>query len=44
MGDKLAIGEYTSLTPTDDANEVIDIGRDADTFERIADDYEIATG
>ncbi|OKP29386.1 hypothetical protein [Serratia fonticola] len=44
MGDKLAIGEFDSPTPVDDVDEVIDIGRDADTFDRVADDYEIATG
>ena len=43
-GDKLAIGEFDSPTPVDDADVVIDIGRDADTFDRVADDYEIATG
>lgn len=44
MGDKLAIGEFDSPTPVDDADMIIDIVRDADTFDRIADDYEIATG
>ena len=44
IGDKLAIGEFTSPTPVDDADMIVDIGRDADTFDRIADDYEIATG
>ncbi|MBC3250453.1 hypothetical protein H8I91_09280 [Serratia fonticola] len=44
MGDKLAIGEFYSPTPVDDADMIIDIGRDADTFDRIVDDYEIATG
>lgn len=44
MGDKLAIGAFDSPTPVDDADVIIDIGRDADTFDRIADDYEIATG
>ncbi|MFV8932009.1 hypothetical protein [Serratia fonticola] len=44
MGDKLAIGEFDSPTPVDDADMIIDIGRDADTFDRVADDYEIATG
>ncbi len=43
-GDRLRIGESSSLTPTPDSDEVVDVGRDADTFERLLDDYEIATG
>ncbi|HHP7833186.1 TPA: hypothetical protein ACSHSI_000127 [Serratia marcescens] len=43
-GDRLAIGEYSSLSPTPDSDEVVDVGRDEDTFDREADDYEIATG
>ncbi|EPA9111037.1 MAG: hypothetical protein E7G96_02675 [Serratia liquefaciens] len=44
MGDRLMIGESASPVPTDKSDEVIDVGRDADTFERLIDDFEIATG
>lgn len=43
-GDMIAIGEHVDLTPIADADEVVDVGRDEDTFYRVADDYEIATG
>lgn len=44
IGDRLVIGEYTDAYPVEHADTVVDIGRDADTFERLADDYEIGTG
>lgn len=44
IGDMLALGAHTALVPPADADEIINIGRDADTFYRTADDYEIATG
>lgn len=45
MGDYLLIGEATNLDPLDaGADEVRQVIRYADTFERLADDYAIVTG
>lgn len=44
VGDMIALGESSSATTPDDADEVKHIIRYADTFERIADDYAILTG
>ncbi|WP_395303247.1 hypothetical protein R0L47_05610 [Pectobacterium polonicum] len=44
QGDMIAIGEHSSSVPIGDADEIVNIERYADTFERLADDYEIATG
>lgn len=45
-GDYILIGESADLDPTkvEGADEVRHIIRDADTFDRIADDYAIITG
>lgn len=44
VGDMIIIGESTSVTPPDDADEVKHIIRYADTFYRTADDYAVMTG
>src|SRR5690625_1994709 len=44
VGDMLAIGEHHDPTPVPEADVVVLVGRDADTFYRTDDDYEIATG
>ncbi|HEN3625243.1 TPA: hypothetical protein U5E31_001884 [Yersinia enterocolitica] len=43
-GDMIAIGAYADSAPIADADSIIAVGRDADTFERLIDDYELATG
>ena len=45
-GDYILIGESSELDPTevDGADEIELVTRDADTFDRIADDYTIFTG
>lgn len=43
-GDRILIGESTSLDPVAaGAAEVRTVTRNADTFDRLADDYEVAT-
>ncbi|MEY4713338.1 MAG: hypothetical protein RIS88_2788 [Pseudomonadota bacterium] len=44
VGDMVAIGEHTSSQPVADAREVMVIERQADTFDRRADDYTLLTG
>lgn len=44
VGDRLVIGEFTDPLPVQQSNAVAYVDRDADTFERLADDYEIGTG
>lgn len=43
-GDYIFLGVSLSSTPPDDADEIRQIIRYADTFERLADDYAIITG
>ncbi|EPY4688628.1 TPA: hypothetical protein PCC30_001261 [Klebsiella pneumoniae] len=43
-GDYIFLGVSLSPTPPDDADEIRQIIRYADTFERLADDYAIITG
>lgn len=43
VGDRLVIGEFTDAEPVEASNTVAYVDRDADTFERLADDYEIGT-
>jgi hypothetical protein len=43
-GDRIIIGESDELTPPAYADEILVITRDADTFDRIADDYTYITG
>lgn len=42
-GDMIAIGEHANLSPIDDADEIVSVERDADTFDRLTDDYTLAT-
>ena len=43
-GDRIFIGESDELTPPASADEILVITRDADTFNRTADDYMLITG
>ncbi|MGC5371318.1 hypothetical protein ACPXA3_28475, partial [Klebsiella pneumoniae] len=43
-GDYILIGASAAAAPPDDADEIRQVIRYADTFERLADDYAILTG
>ncbi|EKN3387734.1 hypothetical protein OU757_004520 [Yersinia enterocolitica] len=43
-GDMICIGASSELTPPNDADEIRQIIRDADSFERLKDDYTLITG
>lgn len=43
-GDYILIGASTDTAPPDEADEIRQVIRYADTFERLADDYAILTG